>query len=282
MIQTKIQRTCLPHLLQSMLIPAVMLITLMLTVQACDDFSTGTSSESGTMKVLMHDNIGDYQELWVDIQRVEVNNLADEDTSWVVISEPQERYNLLELINGAHEVLGEAELEAGIYHQIRLILGDDNTIVVNDSTYQLQTPSAQQTGLKLNIDAEIQEDESFILALDFDADRSVVRRGPPQFPDENSYLLKPVIRAYNQATTGSIIGIVDPAESNPWIYAIAGEDTVSSTHSEANTGEFRLLGLPEDTYSVSVNPTEEGFDEVTITDVEVSAETETDLGTIEL
>lgn len=274
--------------LPGLTVPVFTVLFLLVSVTACDLFESSSKGE-GTMKVMLHDNPGHYQEVWVDIQRVEVNNRLDAGSGWVVISEPQERYNLLELINGAQEVLGEAELEAGLYRQIRLILGDDNTIVVNDETYDLQTPSAQMTGLKLNINAEILEGSEYTLHLDFDVARSIVKKGHMHGQNQDSgsysYLLKPVIRAYAQTETGMIAGVVEPADSNPWIYAIAGEDTVTSTRGEENTGEFRLLGLPGDIYSVSVVPAAEGYEEgyeVVIDNVEVSAGEVTDLGTITL
>lgn len=263
--------------------PALFAILLAVTITSCDNESTKSSAGTGTMEVVMHDNPGNYQEVWVDVQRVEVNNQADEDTTkgWVVISEPDKRYNLLELINGSQEVLGEAELETGIYSQIRLILGDDNTIVVNDSTYNLQTPSAQQSGLKLNINADIKEGMTYTLMLDFDVSRSIVVRGQGGATNE-TYLLKPVIRAYAQAETGTISGIIEPAESEPWVYAIVDEDTVASTRAEVNTGEFKLLGLPSNTYLVSVESTTEDYDSQVISNVEVTAGENNNLGTITL
>lgn len=267
-------------------LPAVISIFLFFGLTACDGPFSGTTPDggTGTMKVLLHDNPGDYQEVWIDVQRVEVNNREDEGSGWVVINEPQQRYNLLELVNGSHEVLGEAELEEGYYRQIRLILGDDNTIVVNDNTYQLQTPSAQQSGLKLKIDAEVQEGAMLTLLLDFDVARSIVQkgRGHGQAQNPYPYLLKPVIRAYTQAEAGSVSGIIDPAEAEPWIYAIADEDTVASTVSEENTGEFQLRGLPENTYTIAIDPASEDYESVSVPDVEVVAGEDTDLGTIEL
>lgn len=258
--------------------PAGIALLFIFIISACD--ATNTSPGTGTMQVMLHDNPGEYEELWIDVQRVEVNNQADTVSGWVVINEPQERFNLLELINGAQAVLGEAELEEGTYRQIRLILGGDNTIVVNGDTYDLQTPSAQQSGLKLNIDAEIRENVTYTLALDFDVSRSVVSKGGQGHGQP--YLLKPVIRAYATAETGSISGVVEPEDFTTWIYAIAGEDTLSSTRTENGTGEFRLLGLPADTYDVSLDPDSEEHDTTIITDVEVVAGEETDLGTIEL
>lgn len=43
---------------------------------------------------------------------------------------------------GSWELLGEAELEEGTCSQIRLVLGDNNELVVNGESYPLQTPSA--------------------------------------------------------------------------------------------------------------------------------------------
>ncbi|MDG5767555.1 DUF4382 domain-containing protein [Balneolales bacterium ANBcel1] len=255
-------------------------LVLIFAVASCDDSSTGTSAGKGTLEVLMHDNPGNYQELWIDVQRVEVNNQMDEGTGWIVISEPQEQFNLLELVNGAQVLLGEAELDEGTYRQIRLILGDNNTLVVDDETYPLKTPSQQQTGLKLYVDAEIREGMTYSLHLDFDVARSVVKRGRGQH--ENPYLLKPVIRAYSQSETGIISGTVTPAESDPWVYAIAGEDTVSITRSEENTGEFRLLGLLAGTYTVTIEPVAQDFEATEISDVEVTAGEVKELGTIEL
>ncbi len=264
----------------ALMAPLAIAVFLSMMVTACDDQFAGSSGGTGTMEVMLHDNPGNYQEVWIDVQRVEVNNQEDEGSGWVTISEPQERYNLLELINGAQEELGVAELETGTYRQIRLILGDNNTIVVDDSTYNLQTPSAQQSGLKLNINAEIQEDITYTLHLDFDVARSIVQKGQAQ--GSHPYLLKPVIRAYAQAETGTISGVVDPADSDPWIYAIAGEDTVATTRGEENTGAFKLLGLSEDTYTVTVEPANEDYEPTAIPDVEVTAGEDTDLETISL
>jgi hypothetical protein len=259
-----------------------LMLTLTFTISSCDLFTGGSST--GTLKVVMHDNPGDFQSIMVDIQRVEVNNRLDEGSGWIVVAEPGEQYDLLELVNGAQAILGEAELDEGVYRQIRLILGDNNSITVNDTTWALMTPSAQQTGVKLNINAEIREGITYTIALDFDAGRSIVTTGsgPGHGPNSGPYLLKPVIRAYSQAETGTISGIIEPAESEPWIYAVAGEDTVSSTRSEAGTGEFRLMGLPEDTYTVIINPVSGDFEEIAVTDVEVTAGEDTFLGTIEL
>lgn len=238
---------------------------------ACDR----DTSSTGTFEVRLHDAPGDYQELWVDIQRVEVNNSNDEGSGWVTISEPGQRYDILTLTNGASELLGSAELEEGTYQQIRLILGDNNTLVYNDEELPVTVPSGSQSGLKLNINATIEGDVVYTLWLDFHADRSIVRTG-----QGNNFLLKPVIRAYAQAETGIIAGIIEPADMTSWVYAISGSDTLSTTRSEVETGEFKLLGIPEGSYTVSVVPTDEETESVQIEDVAVELSETTDVGTV--
>ncbi len=248
---------------------------LLFFASACNPSSDGM----GTLKIVMHDNPGNYEEVWVEIIRVEVNNVEDEESGWIVISEPGEAYNLLELVNGAQVVLGEQELEEGLYRQIRLILGEDNYVVINGDPYDLKTPSAQQTGIKLNINAEIREGIEYTLGLDFDANHSVVKRGQTQAGAP--YLLKPVIRAYAQAETGIISGVVEPYVAGTMVSTVenVGEHPVSTTVEE-ETGEFRLLGLPPGTYSIEV--VAEGYDPVVEEDIEVTAGETTDVGTIEL
>lgn len=248
-------------------------------VAGCDDSPTGSDGDTGTMQVVLHDAPTNYQEVNVTIERVEVNNSADEETGWITISEPNQTYDLLELTNGATEVLGSEELEAGTYEQIRLILADNgHTVVVNGTEHDLTIPSGQQTGIKLNINAEIEPNITYTILLDFDASRSVVETGNEQ--SGINYQLKPVIKATNEAITGNISGSVDPATSKPFVYAIAGEDTLSSTKADTSSGAFTLIGLEEGTYTVSVDPTDDTYGIAEETGVAVTVGETADIGTI--
>ena len=240
---------------------------------------TGTDSGTGTMQVKMHDNPAHYDEVNVSVERVEVNR-SQGDQGWETISEPNEVYNILELVNGEFAVLADAELETGTYQQIRLILDDNNSIVIDGETYPLTVPSGAQTGLKLNINAEIEEGIVYTLLLDFDADRSVVKRGM-----QDHYNLRPVIRATAEAESGNIGGIVN-AESTVRAILDAGTadaDTVSTTFSDSETGDFLLVGLEENSYTVNFEPADdEAYEEKSIDEVEVTIGETTDLGEVEL
>ncbi len=256
----------------------ITLIAVAMLMWGCEStLDSDNGNGTGTMVVKLHDAPVDYDEVNISVARVEVNNSESEDQGWTVISEPNETYNILELVNGNFEVLADAELEPGTYKQIRLILNNENTVVIDGDTFNLFVPSGAQTGLKLNIDAEIIEGIVYTLLLDFDANRSVVPTGAT-----GQYNLKPVIRATNEAISGNIQGSVLPIESRATVYAIQESDILSTTYADESTGEFMLVGLESGSYTVSVEPREEGFESAELDDVNVTVGENNNVGEIEL
>lgn len=244
-------------------------------------FMAGCSLDSnpgmGTLQVKMHDAPANYDEVNIFIERVDVNNTTG-DQGWVTISEPNQSYDLLELTNGTFVVLADAELEVGTYPQIRLVVSRDaNTVVIDGESFGLFVPSGAETGVKLNVNAEIREGITYTLLLDFDALRSVVKTGQAPNP---GYILQPVIRATNEALTGNIGGVVEPFDVNAVVYAIAGEDTLSTTFPNEENGEFLLVGLEEGSYTVSA--VADGYTSTHLEDVEVTLNETNDVGTIVL
>lgn len=237
---------------------------------------SGAGSGTGTMVVKLHDAPVDYDEVNISVARVEVNNTQNEE-GWVVISEPNEIYNILDLVNGDVAVLADAELEVGTYEQIRLVLNNENSVVIDGVSSNLFVPSGAQSGLKLNVNAEIREGFQYTLLLDFDASRSVVKRGM-----QDQYNLKPVIRATNEAITGNISGTVQPADARAAVYAIQDSDTLSTTFADTVSGEFMLLGLEEGSYTVSADPREDGHDSESVESVDVTVGDINNIGEIEL
>ena len=241
---------------------------------SCDQSS---DTDLGTFRVLLTDAPGNYDAVYVDIQEVRIHRSSDAEdgeSGWITINTEPMVVDLLKLTNGRYEILGEEELEPGRYNQLRLVLGNQNEVVIDGQSHALTTPSAQQSGLKLQINADIEGGQMHSLLLDFDASRSIVHAGA-----SGNILLKPVIRTAWLEQTGAIEGAIEPAESLPWIYAIAGADTVAGTRATED-GEFKIIGLISGHYQVSVKPSTEGFTPVVISDVEVNAPETTDVGTV--
>lgn len=151
-----------------------------------DDSEKGT----GTLKVSLTDAPGDYEAVLVDLQGLRINTSPDSltESGWQDLTlDTMGQIDLLKLTDGNSILLTEEELPVGRINQMRMILGTNNEIVVNGDTLDLETPSAQQSGLKFNIHADIQEGQTYSMTLDFDAEKSVVDKG------DGTYSLKPVI-----------------------------------------------------------------------------------------
>lgn len=188
---------------------------------------------------------GEYQQVNIDVLSVEVKF----NDSTVSLNTNQGVYNLLEFVNGKDTLLVDDQLPSGYITQIRLILGDNNTVMIDSIVYDLKTPSAQQSGLKLNVHEEIISGESYAYMIDFMVEKSIVETG------NGKYILKPVIKVYTEAVTGSIQGVAWPAESKALVMAIMNEDTVS-TYADTVSGMFLIRGLSEGNYDMAFSPLE--------------------------
>ena len=241
-----------------------------LSLVACNDKN---SSGSARLEVRLTDAPGDYQEVNIDVQEVQVNSQGGSPNSgWQSLSINKGVYNLLKLSNGLDTLLGHIDLPTGKVSQIRFILGDNNTIKINNQFIALNTPSAQQSGLKFQVNAELKEGITYKILVDFDAARSIVATGNGKFN------LKPVIRTITEAENGAIKGSVNPVASTPVVYAIAGTDTVS-TFANTTTGKFLVRGLAARTYRLVLVP-KAGFQPTEKPNVSVTLGNVTDVGTI--
>ena len=237
-------------------------------------------SQLATVQVRLTDAPGDFEEVNIDIQDVQVNS----DTSssgWVSLGVTNKGvYNLLKLTNGLDVVLGDIQLPEGKISQIRLILGNNNTVKVSGQSLALKTPSAQQSGLKIQVHTTLKAGVNYNITLDFDAARSIVSTG------NGSFNLKPVIRSVVAvAESGAIKGIVTPAASTPAVLVISKAGTVDadtvSTYADQTTGKFLINGLAAGTYEVSFSP-KTGYLPTSISGVNVTLGAVTDLGTIQI
>jgi hypothetical protein len=202
-----------------------------------------------------------FDQVNVTVRRVRVHQSGSAEEAiagWREIEvSPARKINLLDLMNGVLEELGQTSLPAGTYTQIRLVLEPNtggllaNSVVPTGGAEQaLDTPSAVQSGIKLNHPFTVEANQLADIVLDFDACRSIVRRGSGTFG------LKPVIKALPRTQTG-IVGTVDVAHTG--VVVSAQKDGVVIKETVPNsTGEFALLPIdPADSpYDVVITATD--------------------------
>lgn len=259
-------------ILKSFLLSIIVVFTLF----SCDNNSDDPIGKS-ILRISLTDSPGNYEAVYVDIQEIRVNATNEDESGWVTLDNVNAGvYDLVKLTNGIDTLLGENEIPAGKISQIRLILGDQNSVVDGEDSVEMKTPSAQQSGLKLKVNATLEAGLAYDILLDFDAARSVVKAG-----NSGKYILKPVIRTIVEQSSGSIKGVVVPDSVVSAVFAIIGDDSLGTFTNDE--GSFLIKGLEPNTYSLYVDPGENtGINDSTLTEIEVDLGMITDVGEIEL
>jgi uncharacterized protein DUF4382 len=216
---------------------------------SCNEDSDDTAGTS-KVTVRMTDAPGDYDEVNVEVLDVMIKNNSDTgESGWVSVGNVNAGiYNLLDLTGGINVLLADNTVPSGHLGQIRLLLGDENTVVKDGVTYPLNTPSAQQSGLKLQINQTLQAGATYNFLLDFDVEHSVV----VEAGGSGNYNLHPVIRVTTESTSGSISGSISPIEVQTLVSVDVNGTAVTAYTNEQ--GAFQLNGIPSGTYTVTFTP----------------------------
>jgi len=218
---------------------AIALLSLMTT--SCNKT---TPAGASAFAVRMTDAPGNYSAVNIDLQSVIVTTSTG---AQVTLNTHSGIYNLLALTNGIDTLIASGTIQAGSIEQVSLVLGNNNSVVVNGTTYPLSA-SAELSGLNIQLHQDLTAGGSSTALIDFDAGQSI------SLAANGSYQIKPVIRPIVTATTGSINGAVSLAGSIVAVTATSATSGLSfSTTTQAN-GQFTLSGLSAGTYSITLTP----------------------------
>jgi len=227
-------------------------------LQSCnnDDGSNNTINTSN-IQLRLVDAPGDYLEVNVIITDIRYNP-SEGDEGWISFGDPSDypiEVDLTELIAGNDLLLIDEVIPSGQIEQIRLVLGEGNTLVIEDDngdpfTVPLNTPSAQQSGLKLHFDTFLESGYSYVYILDWDVNESIVEAG-----NSGNYNLHPVINLIAEVNSGSIAGIVMDdilpiQDAVIQAYTVNNEYVTSTLTNEF--GEFLVSGLSEGEYILKI------------------------------
>jgi hypothetical protein len=216
------------------------------------------------------------------ITGVSVHRAETDDEGWESLTLQAGTFDLLQLQHGVMTTLALGDVPPGHYDQLRLLLGDGSTVVVDGVTYPLTVPSGLHSGLKLIGDFDVAAGENRELILDFDAAKSIHQTG------NGKYMMRPTIRLIvgdiivpPADTLGSITGRTLPAGVGATVYAIQGTDTLGTTSNDAN-GNFTLASLLAGSYDVAINAADTLYRDTTLAGVSVTAGQTTNVGDVQL
>ena len=244
------------------------LIIFSLGMNAC---KKDEANSSYSYNVKMTDAPGPYDAVYIDLKSVEV---ITSNGSTVQLNANAGIYNLLSLSNGVDALIASGNLNANTVNQVRLILGANNSVVANHVSYPLSVSSADEAGLKLNVNHTIQSGTAYTALIDFDANASIVETG------SGSYKLKPVIRTIEATNNASIKGQISLAGTLAYV-TVTSASNVTYSSNVSSTGDFLVKGLSAGVYSVTVIPLFP-LSPVSKNNVTVTANSTTNIGVVSL
>ena len=148
-------------------------------------FACKKDATNSTLQIRMTDAPVALEEVNIDLIQVNVK-FARDTTAWVALQTTPGIYNLLGLQNGVDTLIAQGNFPSNLVKEIRLVLGDRNSIKSDGQTYPLIIPSGSESGLKIKVDKQLQANLVTLL-IDFDAALSVKQ-------ETDGYKLNPVLR----------------------------------------------------------------------------------------
>jgi hypothetical protein len=221
-----------------------LLALVVLAVPGCSTSSTGTHDagtiNTGTLTLKLTDAPADDENIsgvYIAINKIEVNKSTSDNANWETVKEYDEKlvYNLLDLVDGNFALLGEFELTAGQYNQIRFILDIQEhgkqppttpgcyVKFTDNSTEPLFVPSGGQTGYKAVGAFEVPVNGELAVTVDFNVRKALQVTGQG---NNQRYILKPTLRLVVDSQTGNISGAVTLETAYTDIIVFAYEDNI--------------------------------------------------------
>lgn len=227
------------------------LLAFVLCVSCSDDTAVNNDTTipdgHGRIRVVAFDAPAeDLEHVYLHV--VEVNLKTTEEQPWMTLARPDTVIDFLDLVNGINVVVADTIIPTGTYTQLRLVLGEGNSVVTGGETFPLKVPGGQQSGVKINLNFSLANREVAELYVDFDASKSVQWN-----PGQKLYMMHPTFKAYKRTTSGAIAGTVrttsGTAIAGARVEAVSAASDTVATLTSIN-GAY-LLFVPAGTYTVT-------------------------------
>jgi len=262
--------------LNKLLIALILFIGVSCSNEADLDKSTGNLTIKLTDAPMPY---GQFMEVNVTIDKIEIGNSSDMD-SFMIITDQQMKFNMLELVNGLTETIANAEIPVGEYNTIRLYISLTEMIMNNGDSfsYNMNTEGfagnhMMRNGMMLNdtirsIDITLQDTlmvtegghNEFLMDIDIDSsfmleDVDYVNMGMNggMMMSMSGFTFLPNMRFVEMSNATTITGIVHSNAgniANATIKLMHSGEVYTSSHTDEN-GNFSLIGIPHGIYTIS-------------------------------
>ncbi|WP_456458887.1 DUF4382 domain-containing protein [Reichenbachiella sp.] len=247
-----------------------------------EDFAFNTS----TLRVKMTDAPFPFEfvvEANVTIDKIELKP-ANEEEEFIILSEEEMAFNLLDLTNGITTTLVDMEIPTGSYNQIRMRVIESSVLLTDDRIFDLKIPSGEQSGIKVKFPStlDIAEGEDSELLLDFDVSRSFKAQGNAKnISSIKGFIFTPVIKATQPKETGELTGHVTDISSSLAIegvqLSVFAADTLNTSTFTDSDGNYTVMGLLPGSYSITAEQNDYLTETVENVDIQIGEKTKVDI-----
>lgn len=249
------------------IISAVALVSTV-SITSCNKDDADGPTDSAHINMYLTDAPAEYDAVYIDVQSVEIT--SDQGVTTHALINPGV-YDLLKLNSGADTLMISEDLTPRTASKIRLILGDNNSVVEAGVTHPLAKPDDDSPGLVIEREYKFESRQNYDMWMDFDAGQSIDKDGA------GNYSLNPVLRIYTDEESGAISGHILPLGAAFNVSVVSATGTYGTTIN--NDGTFYIGGLTTGTYDLKFTAVI-GFLDITISDVSVTNGSVTEVGEI--
>lgn len=171
-------------------------------------------------------------------------SIHSEENGWQILSNVDTTIDFLELVNGVTVVLADDSVPVGMYNQIRLLLADNNHLVIHGEEHDMKVPSGLTSGLKLHYEDTLVAGEFVELYVDFDLSKAIVQ-------GSDKYLLHPSFNIFQKDISATLGGIVTDTLGQPLEnIMIKASAEVYATSTMTDSLGYYMFTLPGGVYDI--------------------------------
>lgn len=280
--------------------------TLCFFFTSCKKSSSPTPTQKA-LSVYLTDDPSQFSSVFIDIKTVEVkidenlnhdshfadndkdddNDLKDHDQygKWDTLSIRSGVYDIMKFRNGLDTLFAKNNIPISRIGKIRLTLGQNNSVILSNSSYPLLLKSDRKKYVYVKIeendldetpegnDLDETQTGQISLWIDFDLAASIEESG-------GIFYLKPTIKAFGNEKFGQVHGKVFPEDAKAIVKIFIDSDTTNAIPNNGS-GEFKIRGLKEGNYAVLYKGYN-GYKDTTVFNIAVMKGKETSLLNITL
>ncbi|MHA7130476.1 DUF4382 domain-containing protein [Algoriphagus namhaensis] len=244
-------------------------------LNSCEDPS---SEQKSLLNVILVDTPATWDSVFVSILGVEVEvQIQGRETdlqSYFLDYKPGvKEIEVSALVGGEALLMARGELPIGKIVGGKLLLGDTHYLWLDDRRYPMPLAAGLTDEVDLTFEQELEFGVAYDLLVDFDLERSIL------VLDEEPLKLSlhPKVTAISGIGSGEIEGRISPTSLRPGVYAISGTDSIST---QVNSSGVFLFRIPEGNYRIYIDPKDDRYDSLVLSNVLVLPNAQTDLETL--